>query len=163
MIKRILPHPLLAVALLVLWLLLQQSASLGHILLGAVIAILASQAMAKLEPERLVIRKPWLILKLIGFVTADIFRSNLAVARLVLAGRHREQTAGFLLLPLDLTNRSALAVLSCIVTATPGSAWLEYDAVHSTVLIHVLDLVDEQSWIDTLKTRYEALLLEIFP
>jgi hypothetical protein len=30
------------------------------------------------------------------------------------------------------------------------------------LLIHVLDLVDEQSWIDSIKQRYERPLLEIF-
>jgi len=30
------------------------------------------------------------------------------------------------------------------------------------MLIHVLDLVDEKQWIETLKNRYETLLMEIF-
>ncbi|RYE58485.1 MAG: Na+/H+ antiporter subunit E, partial [Rhizobiaceae bacterium] len=39
----------------------------------------------------------------------------------------------------------------------------EYDRARSTVLIHVFDLVDEKEWVATVKKRYEALLLEIFP
>ena len=31
-----------------------------------------------------------------------------------------------------------------------------------TVLIHVLDLVDEEKWRQLIKERYEALLMEIF-
>ncbi len=65
-------------------------------------------------------------------------------------------------MPLELKDPAALAVLSCIITATPGSAWLEYSPAESTVLIHVLDLIDEQQWVDTIKRRYEDLLLEIF-
>jgi multicomponent K+:H+ antiporter subunit E len=30
------------------------------------------------------------------------------------------------------------------------------------LMIHVLDLIDESVWIDTIKGRYERLLLEIF-
>ena len=71
-------------------------------------------------------------------------------------------SAARLVQPLELRDRSALAILACIITATPGSAWLEYDAARGTVLIHVLDLIDEQQWIDTIKHRYERLLLEIF-
>lgn len=162
MIRQILPYPLLSLALLIFWLLLQQSAGLGHILLGSIIALLAGRALAALQPERPRIRKPFSIVKLMALVAMDVLRSNLAVARIVIQGRRREQTAGFLLLPLELRDRSALAVLSAIITATPGSAWLEYDAARSTVLIHVLDLVDEEAWIALIKQRYERLLLEIF-
>ncbi|KKB86498.1 monovalent cation/H+ antiporter subunit E [Devosia limi DSM 17137] len=160
--RHILPHPLLALALLAMWLLLQQSIAPGQILLGAGIALAASRAMAALQPERPKIRHIGKIIKLIGLVTVDIARSNIAVTRIIFEGRQRGQTDGFLTVPLLLTDRFALAILACIVTATPGSAWLEYDARNNTVLIHVLDLVDEATWIDTLKNRYEALLLEIF-
>lgn len=162
MMRQVLPYPLLSLGLLVLWLLLQQSLGLGHILLGAVIALLTGRAFAALQPERPRIRHPLKILKLMLLVAMDVMRSNLAVARIVLEGRRREHTSGFLTLPLELRDRSALAILACIITATPGSAWLEYDAARGTVLIHILDLIDEQEWIDTIKHRYESLLLEIF-
>ncbi|MET3925665.1 Na+/H+ antiporter subunit E [Devosia sp. 2618] len=160
--SRILPYPLLALSLLIMWLLLQQSFSVGNILLGSVLAVLASRAMAALRPDPVKIRKPLKMVQLFAIVVADVVRSNIAVAQIILQGRKREQTSGFLTLPLELRDKSALAILACILTATPGSAWLEYDTRRNTVLIHVLDLVDEQAWIDTIKNRYEKLLLEIF-
>ena len=39
--RRMIPHPVLSVFLLVFWLILQQSASLGNILLGSAIALCA--------------------------------------------------------------------------------------------------------------------------
>lgn len=160
--SRIFPHPLLMVALVIMWLLLQQSVGLGHILMGFFVAWGASHAMARLQPHKPKIRRPGLVLKLIAEVTVDILRSNIAVSRIILAGSNRKTTAGFIKMPLELKDPAALAVLSCIITATPGSAWLEYSPDESTVLIHVLDLIDEQEWIATIKRRYEALLLEIF-
>lgn len=162
MMRHVLPYPLLSLGLLVLWLLLQQSLGLGQVLLGGVIALLAGRAFAALQPERPRIRHPIKIIKLMVLVAVDVMRSNLAVARIVLEGRRREHHSGFLTLPLELRDRSGLAILACIITATPGSAWLEYDAARGTVLIHILDLIDEQEWINTLKHRYESLLLEIF-
>ncbi|ODT82706.1 MAG: Na+/H+ antiporter subunit E [Pelagibacterium sp. SCN 64-44] len=160
--SRIFPYPLLTIALTLMWLLLQQSAAPGHVLLGFVVAFAASHAMAQLQPHKPRIRRPVLIMRLILEVTLDIMRSNLAVTRIILAGQQRETRAGFIKMPLELKDPAALAVLSCIITATPGSAWLEYSPAESTVLIHVLDLLDEQEWIDTIKRRYETLLLEIF-
>ena len=159
---RIFPHPLLTVALTLMWLLLQQSVGLGNILLGFVVAWSASHAMARLQPHKPKIRRPGLVLKLIAEVTVDIIRSNIAVSRIILAGERRETTAGFIKMPLELKDPAGLAVLSCIITATPGSAWLEYSPAESSVLIHVLDLIDEREWVETVKRRYETLLLEIF-
>jgi multicomponent K+:H+ antiporter subunit E len=159
---RIVPYPLLAALLLVMWLLLQQSLNVGHILLGSVIAVMASHAMAALQPKKPRIRRVSKILKLVGLVTLDVIRSNVAVTWIILRGRVRNHAEGFVIVPLQLTDRFGLVVLACIVTATPGSAWIEYSVTRSTVLIHVLDLEDETQWIETLKSRYETLLLEIF-
>ncbi len=72
------------------------------------------------------------------------------------------RVSGFVAIPLDLRDRTGLAVLSCIVTSTPGTAWVEYDPVSGILLIHVLDLVDKDEWVTLIKNRYEALLMEIF-
>jgi multicomponent K+:H+ antiporter subunit E len=160
--NRILPYPLFTTLLLAFWLLLQQSLSVGHFLLGGIIATVAGRAMAALQPERPNIRRLGKMVKLVAVVTLDIIRSNFAVTRIILRGRSMKETEGFLVVPLKLTNTYGLVVLACIVTATPGSAWIEYSSTRSTVLIHVLDLVDETEWRETLKSRYETLLLEIF-
>jgi multicomponent K+:H+ antiporter subunit E len=101
------------------------------------------------------------MLRLAGHVIIDIIRSNLAVARLALGSR-RAGHAGFLHIRLELRNQTALTVLACIVTATPGTAWVSYDQHSGTLLLHILDLVDEQVWLDTIKNRYERRLMEIF-
>ncbi len=159
--RRLLPHPILTAFLLVFWLILQQSAGLGHILLGLVIAITASLATNLILPEPLVIKKPLKVLQLIAVAGVDIVRSNLAVMAILFNPRP-EPESDFLEMRLELTNTFGLAVLACLITATPGSAWLEYDRERSTVLIHVFDLVDADEWVETIKNRYETLLLEIF-
>lgn len=158
--RRWLPHPLLAAALLVMWLLLNQSMSPGHIVLGSVVALVASKALAALRPEPVRLASAGPVLGLIGLVLVDIVRSNFAVARIVLFPRKR--VSGFVRVPLELSNIHGLTVLACIITATPGTLWVQFDSADGVLLIHVLDLVDEDAWIHQLKTRYEARLLRIF-
>lgn len=160
--SRWLPHPVLALALLALWLLLNQSLSPGQLVLGGAVAWVASRAMAMLRPEPVHIRSIRPIPRLISDVLVDIVRSNVAVARIVLSPGQRDRVSGFVTLPLDLTNRHALALLACIITATPGTLWIQYDRKAGRVLIHVLDLIDEEEWIRLIKRRYERPLLEIF-
>lgn len=158
---RWLPYPVLTVSLLVMWLLLNQF-SVGHLILGGIIALGASRAMAALQPTKPRIRRWDKIPQLLWLVFVDICRSNIAVAGIILKGRSRQGNSGFVMIPLDLRDPTGLAVLACIVTSTPGTAWLEYHSANGRLLIHVLDLVDEQEWIDTIKQRYESLLMEIF-
>lgn len=158
--KTLVPFPLLSLALFAMWVLLT-GFSLGHILLGAVIALGVSRVMLTLEPEPTRIRFSMAIVRLGFIVLNDIIRSNIAVARIVLFSP-QERRSGFIQIPIRLTNSYGLAVLAVIITATPGTIWLQHDAQRRLVLIHVLDLVDEQAWVELIKNRYERLLMEIF-
>lgn len=158
----ILPYPLLSLSLFGMWLLLNQSVSAGHLVLGSVIAVLASWAMAALRPEKPRIRRPGAALRLLGMVLIDILRSNIAVGRIIVRSREPGVNAGFLTIPLDMRSHHGLAVLAIIITSTPGTIWVNYDAARGTLLLHVLDLVDETVWIRTIKGRYERMLMEIF-
>lgn len=160
--NRWLPHPLLALGLLIMWLLLNQSWSPGHLVLGGLVAVLAARAMAALQPERVGIRSWRALFRLAGAVAFDILRSNIAVGRLVILPGRRDRVSGFIRVPLDITNRYALTMLAVILTATPGTLWLQFNRATGTLLVHVLDLVDEEEWIRLIKHRYERLLLEIF-
>lgn len=159
--RRWIPYPVLAGALFLLWLLLTQSFSAGQIVLGVAIALFATRAMALLQPPRPGRVRPGPLLKLAGIFMIDVLRSNLAVAAIILFPRH-DRVAGFVRIPLDLTDRNGLALLALIITATPGTLWVEYDRREGSVLLHVLDLIDEAQWVTLIKQRYEALLLEAF-
>lgn len=158
--SRLLPYPLLTASLWAMWLLLS-GLSLGHFLLGGVIAVAASHVTAALEPARTRIRRWHLLPRLAAVVLIDIWRSNVAVARLILSPNQSRRVSGFVVVPLELRDPVALTVLACIVTCTPGTAWVEYDSTANKLLLHVFDLVDEAHWIELIKSRYERLLLEI--
>ena len=99
---------------------------------------------------------------LIWLVLDDVVRSNFAVLRIVLGPSSRARTAGFLPIPLELRHTGGLAVMACIITATPGTSWARYDAARNILTIHVLDLVDDDAWVRMFKQRYERRLQEIF-
>jgi multicomponent K+:H+ antiporter subunit E len=159
---RLLPFPFLSLGLLILWLLLNQTASLGQVLIGCLLALLGGWVLNTLELPRARVRRPSVLLRLLGLVSVDIVRSNIAVSRIILGFGSRQRTPGFANIPLDLRDSYGLAVLACIITATPGTLWVNFDAQKGLLIIHVLDLIDEGEWIHTIKGRYERHLLEIF-
>lgn len=163
MIRALLPHPLLAGGLFVAWLMLSGPISAGDIAVGLLAALTIPQVMRLLEPDQSSVRSPGAILRLASHVAIDILRSNYAVATIIFGRKRHERVSGFIHVPLDLRNRYGLAVLAIIITSTPGTLWVQYDRPSRRLLVHILDLVDEDEWIDQIKGRYERQLLEIFP
>lgn len=154
--------PVLPVFLLAMWLLLNDSASPGHIALGTVFALLITAAVARLRPLPAWPRRLHVAVGLIAHVLVDIVRSNLAVGRIILGASRRQPTIGFVKIPLDMRDPHGLAMLAVIITGTPGTVWAGHDAENNVLTLHVLDLKDEAAWVRTVKQRYERPLMDIF-
>jgi multicomponent K+:H+ antiporter subunit E len=160
--RRWLPAPLLSLALLVLWLLLNQSLAAGHLLIGTMAALVLPRLLAPLRPPAGGVRGPRAALRLTGAVAVDVVRSALQVAGGVLGARRRPPRARFIVVPLDLRNIHALAALALITTIVPGTVWSELAPDRSRLLLHVFDSADDASFVAHYKARYEQPLREIF-
>ena len=160
--SRLLPHPLLSVALAVMWLLLNAPVTPATALLAGLVGWLVPFVMLALRPDAVRARAPGVILRLAGTVLVDVVRSNVDVARVILGLNRGERRTGFVSIPLDLREPYGLAVLAIVLTATPGTLWVQYDSATGRLLLHVLDLTDGDDWVHRIKDRYERPLLEIF-
>lgn len=154
--------PLLPLSLLLTWLLLTGELSFGNVLLGLFFAVLITAAVASLRPLLARPHRLLTALALCWHVFVDIVHSNLAVARIILSGVRQPPRIGFVKIPLDLRDPHGLAMLSIIITGTPGTVWAGHDARSNELTLHVLDLQDEAAWVRTVKQRYERPLMEIF-
>jgi multicomponent K+:H+ antiporter subunit E len=160
--KRWLPFPLVWALLLAMWLVLYEALAAGHVILGGAVAFAAVWGLRALQEPVARFRRPRRALELAWVVFTDLVRSNVAVGRIVLHPGVRGQTAGFVEIPLRLRNPVGLAALACIITSTPGTAWAGYESRSGVLTIHVLDLVDEKTWVGIIRDRYERRLMEIF-
>ena len=154
---------LLVLGLTLTWLLLADHLSLGQLLIGLGVSLLMVFRFRAVRPSHPKLRRPSSAFRLLGRVTLDILKSNYNVARIVLGlTGGREIRSGFVDIPLEVRDPHALATLAAIVTSTPGTVWANLSDDGATLTLHVLDLTEDQLWIDTIKGRYERLLMEIF-
>jgi multicomponent K+:H+ antiporter subunit E len=160
--NRLVVFPIATASFLVLWLLLNQTLSLGHVLLGGLIALAGGWTLAALELPKARPQRLGTFFRLAVLVLMDIVRSNVAVAGIILGLLRRQGAPGFVEIPLELRDTYGLAMLACIITSTPGTLWVSFNEADGILTIHVLDLVDKSEWVHTIKRRYERLLLEIF-
>jgi multicomponent K+:H+ antiporter subunit E len=160
--KRLLPAPLMSASLFAIWLLLNDSASAGDLLLAAVFAIALPLLTAPLRPLGARVRRPAVLLRLVLVVGLDVLQSNLDVARGVLRAPRRPPRGDFVSVPLELRDPHALAALAVITTVVPGTVWCELASDCSALRLHVFDLDDEAAFVHRFKARYERPLMEIF-
>lgn len=158
---RLLPHPVLAPILTVLWLLLSNSIAPGQIFLGLLLGWAIPVLTIRFWPEAVTIRKPFTLLRYIGILLFDIVAANFTVARLVL-GNPRRLNPLFVKLPLDLTTDLAISLLANSITLTPGTVSAHLSADRRYLLVHALNETDPDALIATIKQRYENPLKEIF-
>ncbi len=160
--KRVLPAPLLSLALFALWLVLNESLGAAQLLLALLIAIGVPWLCAPLRPLPVRIRRPRTLLRLIGNVGRDVLVSNWTVATRVLRAGSRPPRSAFVKIPLQLHDANALAALAVITTVVPGTVWTELALDGSVLMLHVFDVDDESAFIAHFKQRYEQPLMDIF-
>ena len=161
MMKRLLPAPLLSALLFVAWLMLSESASSGHCLLGLVLALTVPWFTERLRPDKPRLKAWAAVLRLGAVVLKDIVLSNIEVARRVL-GPQSALTPGFVWLPLTIRDPHGIVALAGIITMTPGTLSAELSADRRHLLVHAFNLTDADALVADIKARYEAPLLEIF-
>ena len=162
--KHLLPAPLLSLALALSWLTLNESLSVGHLLLALLLALTVPWFTERWCPKRPQIRSWPAAVRLTGVVLFDIVKSNIDVSRRVL-GSPGAIVPRFLWVPLDLREPHAIVLLAGIITTTPGTVSAEISADRRWLLVHALhcpDAASQAAIISDIKTRYETPLREIF-
>ena len=85
--KILVPHPILTLLITLVWVLLANEFSAGHLVLGLILGVLIPQITSVYWPERPKIGAPLTIVEYALVVLWDIVVSNVQVARLVLFRR----------------------------------------------------------------------------
>jgi multicomponent K+:H+ antiporter subunit E len=159
--RRLIPHPALSALLVVVWLLMANSISVGGVLLGVVFGIVLPLYTAPFWPGRPDIRFG-AAARYLAIVLWDIVVANFGVARIILFRRNRDLAACWLVIPIDLTTPEAITVLAGTISLTPGTVTSDVSACGNYLLVHALHAPDPEAEIARIKQRYEARLQRVF-
>ncbi len=158
---RWLPYPVMSVLIAATWLVLQGSVSASNVLTALVLAWLLPLVLGAFLGDAWPRRRAIVALRLLGVLLWDIVSANLSVAWLVLWPRAQARPA-WLVVPLQLRSPRAIALLASIISITPGTVSCVVDEPRFEILVHALDCDDAAAMIESIKSRYEQALLEIF-
>jgi multicomponent K+:H+ antiporter subunit E len=154
----------MSATLWLVWPVLNQSWSLGQMLLGLLLAWAIPWLLQHLRQESARPRRPFTVARLGLTVLKDIISSNLDVARLIL-GREDAIRSGFFWVPLSIIDPHGIVALAGIITLTPGTVSADLSDDRRLLLVHALHCPNDESaaaLVADIQARYEAPLKEIF-
>ena len=158
----LLPHPLLTLLLVMVWLLLQNSFSGGMFVFGVILSVIIPKFTAVWWPDRpMGIRLGRMLLYSL-LVIWDIIIANFEVAWIVLTRPNSKLRPSWVVVPLDLVKPEAITVLAGTITLTPGTLSADLSDEGHSLLVHALHTDDPSAVSYDIKNRYERRLKEIF-
>lgn len=157
----LLPMPFHSLLLFIVWLLLNNSVSPGHIVLASFFAITIPWLVTEMRDDHPKILKPWLAIRYVLMVMKDIITANVEVALLII-GPTKKLKPGFVAIPLDVTTDLGITILASTVSLTPGTVSAEVSKDKAWLFVHALHLENEAELIESVKQRYERPIKEIF-
>lgn len=159
--ERYLPAPGLSLVLFLTWLLMVSSIAPGQLLLGLVLALVIPFSIRRLWIPLPPVKHPIKLCLFILRVLSDIVKANFQVSLLIWSPK-RAPHPGFVVYPLQVQNRVVITLLANTITMTPGTVSTNIRHDRSSLLIHALDMSDEQALVKDIRERYEKPLKEIF-
>lgn len=161
-ISKLLPHPLLTVTLVTVWMLLLNAFSVGGLLIAIVLGVAIPMATSRYWPGAPRIRLGWRAVAYALIVIWDIVVANVQVAYLILFRRADRLRSTWITVPLALRAPEAITALAGTITLTPGTVSCDVADDGSALLVHCLHEPDPELAVARIKGRYEARLKEIF-
>ena len=159
--RRLLPQPLMSVALVAAWVLAHNRVTVATLLLGGLLGVALPLLTARFWPEYPRRVAYGALLRLTAVVAFDIAVANVRVAALILGPRRRLHPR-FVTVPLALTSPYSITLLASIISLTPGTISSNLAGDRRSLLVHGLSVGDADAAVRQIKERYERPLLEIF-
>lgn len=162
LLRRIFPHPLLTILLVIVWLIIANSFTINSLVLGLILGILIPFFTYPYWPNVPTGFRAGKMLSYIGLVIWDIIVANIEVAWIVVTKRNADMKSTWVTIPLDLRTPEAITMLAGTITLTPGTVSADLSDEGHCLLVHALDAEDPDAVRDEIKERYERRLKEIF-
>jgi multicomponent K+:H+ antiporter subunit E len=163
MLLRLIPHPILSLSLVLVWIGLVNKVTPGNLVLGVILGLVIPLMTRAYWPDRPKIARPLKVVEYILIVIWDILVANVQVAAIILFKRNENIRSAFITVPIEVTSPEAITILAGTITMTPGTVSAMLCADGRAILVHTLHTDDPDGVRDSIKERYERRLKEIFP
>lgn len=146
--------------LAVFWLFLSDSYTMNSFVLGYLFAMLLVFLMRKILPGRFYVITLYHIIKLIIVFLVELIKANIDVLRIILKP-HMKNESAFFVYHTDLNNKWQVALLSNLITLTPGTVVIGVNDDMKRLYIHCLDFSTKEEEVESIKSSLEKAVREV--
>ncbi len=151
-------HPIYSGVLAVVWVVLNERATVATFLIGYGIAALVVWICRDFWSERVRIRRPAVLLRLAATFLRELVVANVQVAWIIVQPRLPIRPA-FIVVPLALRDDLAITALANMITLTPGTLTVDVAPDRSALWVHCLSADDADAVRAQIKRQFEAPLV----
>lgn len=134
--------------------------SFENLLVGFLLGFLALYLSRRVVGSPRYFNKVGKVFSLLGFFVWELLQANLRVAYDVLTPRHLMHP-GVIAVPLDAETDTEIALLSNLLTLTPGSLSLDVSADRKVLYVHAMYIDDAEEVRRKIKDGFERRILEV--
>ena len=153
---------LLAILMLA-WVAVTGSLTAANLLLGLVLAIVATWLLRRTFTLPPFWRRTWAIVSLTLLFLRELLMSAIRVAAIVLKPDVRSAIRpAIIAFPLSVTSDAEITLLANLITLTPGTLSVDVADDRSVLYVHVLDLADRDALIAEIANGFEKRVKAVF-
>ena len=152
---------LLSIFFTLIWLAISGGWTFPNALLGLILSVMALTLVRFQLGTPLSVRRPGKIVALLMLFIIELVMSAWRVLVLVLSPR-MDVKPGIIIYPLRVTTDFEIALLSNLITLTPGTLTVDVTPDRSRLIIHALNAADPDAIRSDIASGFERRILEAF-
>ncbi|EGQ4139808.1 Na+/H+ antiporter subunit E [Staphylococcus pseudintermedius] len=146
--------------LAIFWLFVSDSYTMNAFVLGYLFALLLVFLMRKLLPGRFYVITLYKVIKLVFVFLLELIKANIDVLRIILQPRIKNESA-FFVYETDLEHPWQVALLSNLITLTPGTVVIGVNDDMKCLYIHCLNFSTKEEEVAGIKGSLEKAVREV--
>ncbi|HAR6291160.1 TPA: Na+/H+ antiporter subunit E [Staphylococcus pseudintermedius] len=146
--------------LAIFWLFVSDSYTMNAFVLGYLFALLLVFLMRKLLPGRFYVITLYKAIKLVFVFLLELIKANIDVLRIILQPRIKNESA-FFVYETDLEHPWQVALLSNLITLTPGTVVIGVNDDMKRLYIHCLNFSTKEEEVAGIKGSLEKAVREV--
>ncbi|EGQ0372337.1 Na+/H+ antiporter subunit E [Staphylococcus pseudintermedius] len=146
--------------LAIFWLFVSDSYTMNAFVLGYLFALLLVFLMRKLLPGRFYVITLYKVIKLVFVFLLELIKANIDVLRIILQPRIKNESA-FFVYETDLEHPCQVALLSNLITLTPGTVVIGVNDDMKRLYIHCLNFSTKEEEVAGIKGSLEKAVREV--
>ncbi|WP_436855270.1 Na+/H+ antiporter Mnh1 subunit E [Staphylococcus caeli] len=151
---------LVNLGLAIFWLFVTGSYTFNNFILGYLFALLLVYVMRGVLPGRFYVITVYKIIKLFLVFLIELVKANIDVIRIVIKPTMNNEPA-FFTYHTDLKKDWQIALLSNLITLTPGTIVLGVSDDRTKIYIHSIDFSTKEEEVESIKSSLEKVVREV--